>query len=723
MRHTLFFLLLLFTLSSTVQAQSVKDSSDIYYRHLDLQEIPVTGLTGQTARRNTSIPVSIMSQQALRQRAFTNIIDAVSSLPGVAQISTGTGISKPVIRGLGYNRVVTVVDGLRQEGQQWGDEHGIEADPHAVQQVEVIKGPASLMYGSDAMAGVLILHPESVVPQGTIRGEAVIEGQSNSGLYGGSARLAGHQQDFVWNARLSARQAHAYKTPRDGYIPGSQMAEDAAKAMLGINKSWGYSHLTLSYYHFRPSMIEGLRDATTGELLHPDGTDHTYNHELPFQQIYHTRAVLDNSIGIGSGMLKAIVGIQQNIRKEFEESADEADLHMCLRTVNYDVRYVVSLPFDLKLNAGVGGMNQHSVNKGEEYLVPDYDINDIGLYATTSYTWKRWTFNGGARFDLRHITANSLIEEGTLRFDDLNRNFSGATGALGSTFKASDAVTLRLNIARGFRAPSINELSSNGFHEGTMRYEKGNSSLGSEQSLQADFGFDLALPYLTLQTAFFINRIHNYIFAYRTSLNSTDESGTVRPVFSYQHGQALLKGFEAGFDLHPIHPLHIGSAFSYVDARQLNEPVETRYLPMTPAPRLTAEIKWELTHNGDHHEGSSFQHNPAKHWQKWHHTFDNAFVCLEADHNFRQNHYYSAYNTETSTPAYTLFNFSLGSDLRWKHRTVCHILLSANNIFNISYVNHLSRLKYVGYDYSANTGGIDNPGRNITLRLRFPFNF
>ncbi len=715
-------MLSLLCICTTTFAQSVTDSADIYYRHLDLQEIPVTGLTGQTARRNTSIPVSILSSQSLRQRSYTNIIDAVASLPGVSQVTTGTGISKPVIRGLGYNRVVTVVDGIRQEGQQWGDEHGIEADANAVQQVEVIKGPASLMYGSDAMAGVLILHPEEVVPQGSIQGEVVAEGQSNSGLFGGSARLAGHQQDFVWDARLSARAAHAYKTPHDGYIPGSQMAEQAAKAKLGVNKSWGFSHLTLSYYHFTPSMVEGERDELTGELERPDGSQRTYSHALPFQQINHLRAVLDNSFNLGSGMLKAMVGIQHNGRQEYEESEDESSLDMRLRTINYDIRYVVTLPCDIKLNAGIGGMNQHSANHGEEYLVPDYDIKDLGLFATASYNIRRWVLNGGLRFDHRHISSERLVEDGEERFAPLGRNFRGITGGIGTTFKATDHTTLRFNLARGFRAPSINELASNGVHEGTMRYELGNANLDSEQSLQADLGVDLTLPYLTLQAAFFVNRIENYIFATRTP--NVNPQLAIDNLFSYGQGDALLKGLEAGIDLHPIHPLHIGSTFSYVDARQLHSPLSnsTAYLPMTPAPRLTVELKWELTHNGDHH-ATTVQQHPDKQWHKWHHTFDNAFISLEADHNSRQSHYCQAYDTETATATYTLYNINLGTDLRLHGRTVCQILLAGNNLLNTSYVNHLSRLKYVGYDYTTHRGGIDSPGRNITLRLRFPIDF
>ena len=166
-----YFLLPLLAVSMSMAAQDVADTADVFFQHLELNEIVVTGLTGETRLSHSPAPVSLISNRDLQSTAATNLIDAIAKQPGVAQITTGSGISKPVIRGLGYNRIVTISDGVRQEGQQWGDEHGIEIDPQAVSSVEILKGPASLMYGSDAMAGVLLFHPARVLPdqQRTVR--------------------------------------------------------------------------------------------------------------------------------------------------------------------------------------------------------------------------------------------------------------------------------------------------------------------------------------------------------------------------------------------------------------------------------------------------------------------------------------------------------------------------------------------------------------------------
>ena len=245
-------------------AQNTPDSADVFFGHLKLNEIKVTGVAGKTKIKNSTFPVAVLSGKDLQSASATNIIDAISRQPGVAQITTGNGISKPIIRGLGYNRIITLSDGVRQEGQQWGDEHGVEVDAQSVHSVEIIKGPASLIYGSDAMAGVVILNSAPTLPESEMRATLSSEYQTNSGLFGYSLNMAGNHNGFVWDARWSGKMAHAYKNKYDSYVPGSQFSERAGRLMLGINKQWGYSHLTASIFHQTPSIVEGERDEVTG---------------------------------------------------------------------------------------------------------------------------------------------------------------------------------------------------------------------------------------------------------------------------------------------------------------------------------------------------------------------------------------------------------------------------------------------------------------------------
>ena len=663
------------------------DTSDVFFRHLKLNELVVTGVTGDTKLKNSTAPISIISNKDLRQTTSTNIIDAIAHQPGMAQITTGGGISKPIIRGLGYNRIIVMNEGVRQEGQQWGDEHGIEIDPQIVNSVEILKGPASLMYGSDAMAGVVILHSAPTLPEGKMRANVSTEYQTNNGLFDYSLNFAGNQKGFVWDARFSDKMAHAYKNKVDGYVPGSQFKERAGRLMLGLNKRWGHTHLTWTAFHQTPSIVEGERDETTGELVCNSDNVKTYSKALPFQEIKHYQAVLDNSFNLPKGWLKAIIGYQQNRRQEFEESEDEYELFFKLHTVTYDVRYLSQEFSGWKVAGGVNGMWQQSQNLGEESLIPEYKLFDIGGYATLSKSLGKWTLNGGLRFDNRHLNFHS-------------RDFSGLSGSIGAVCNISEHFNLRLNMARGFRAPNMSELGSDGVHEGTLRYELGNPDLKPEYSWQADLGLDFTSQYISAQVALFANRIENYIFAKRIDLVMEEGLRT----YEYTQGDARLLGFEAGIDFHPIHCIHFENTFSFVDAQQLHQPEETKYLPMTPAPRWTSELKYELTHHS-------------------HFVLNNAYAALGLECNLAQNHYYKADDTETRTPSYTLLSLSIGSDLNIHKKKVAEISVTAENLLNRAYQNHLSRLKYTDVNNVTGQQGVFNMGRNIVFKLLIPISF
>lgn len=684
--------------SGSLSAQVTPDSTDVFFQHLELNEVIVTGVTGNTKLKNSPAPISVMTAKELRSTAATNLIDAISHEPGVSQLTTGSGISKPVIRGMGYNRIAVIHDGIRQEGQQWGDEHGIEIDAQDVGSVEILKGPASLMYGSDALAGVLIFHSAPILPSGMMSVNLSSEYQTNNGLFDYSLNFAGNKQHFVWNVRYSDKRAHAYKNRYDGYVPNSQFKERSLSAMLGIQKSWGQSLLRLGYYKLTPGIVEGERDPQTGELESPVDNVKTYGKALPFQQVYHYKAVLDNSFNLPDGNLKAIIGYQQNRRQEFEESPDEYGLYFQLHTVNYDIRYLTNEFNGWKINIGMNGMWQRSQNKGEEYLIPAYRLFDFGVFATVSKELKRWTLSGGARFDYRHLHSEQLEDDGVLRFKDFKRNFNGVTGSIGAVFHAADNLDFKLNIARGFRMPNMSELGSNGVHEGTIRYEIGNADLKPEYSLQADLGMNFNSKYVELQVGAFANRIDNYIFAHR--IDEQMEEGYM--TYRFDQGDARLLGFEASLDIHPVHWIHFGNSYSMVDAIQLHQPKETKYLPYIPAARWNSDLKFELTHHGK--------------------VLNNTYVAVGLEHYFRQDHYYMADDTETATPGYTLFNLSAGTDIHIKGKKVAELYLTAENLTNKAYQSHLSRLKYADVNSVTGRRGVFNMGRNVTFKIVIPLN-
>ena len=695
-----------------------EDSTDVFFRHLNLNEVTVTGVTGDTKLKLATAPVSIISPQVLRATASTNIIDAISHQPGVSQLTTGGSISKPIIRGLGYNRVVVMSEGVRQEGQQWGDEHGVEVDGSSVGSIEILKGPASLMYGSDAMAGVVIMHAQPTLPEGDMRANVSTEYQTNNGLFHYSLQMAGNQKGFVWDARWSQKMAHAYKNKYDDYVPGSQFREQAGRLMLGVNKGWGHSRLTATVYHLTPGIIEGERDPETGELEHEDGwTGHGYGKTLPFQQVKHYKVVWDNALNLSSGYLKAIIGYQQNRRQEYEESMDDYELYFKLHTLTYDVRYITNEWNGWKLSTGIGGMYQTSKNEGEEYLIPDYRLFDFGLYATATKTLSdRWTLNGGVRYDHRRLHGDELMEDDEQRFTDFTRHFNGVTGSVGAVFNVDDHLNVKLNVARGFRTPNMSELASNGVHEGSIRYELGNQQLKAEYSLQADLGVDFTSRYVSAQLALFANRIDNYIFTHRVAEEM--EEGYL--TYAYTQGDARLLGFEAGMDIHPIHSVHFSNTFSYVDAQLLHADDDTKYLPFTPAPKWTTELKWELQHHSHSTVSSHAMHEYRHDHPKNGVALNNLYVAAGLDCYFRQSHVYRADDTETPTPGYALLSLSAGTDIQVKGKKIDELYVSADNLLNKAYQNHLSRLKYADMNVVTGRRGVYNMGRNITFKVVVP---
>ena len=708
--RTILNTILLMSLCSSAKGQVVSDTikhNPITESDVKLSEVVITGLTGSQKLKQSPSPISVISPRQLEAQPSTNIIDALAHQPGISQVTTGSSISKPVIRGLGYNRVVVVNDGIRQEGQQWGDEHGIEIDSYSVHSAEILKGPASLMYGSDAMAGVIIFHSSPTLPIGEMSANVSTGYQTNNGLFDYSLNFAGNKGGFVWNSRYSGKMAHAYQNKYDGYVFGSSFREQAFSQLLDYNYRLGHTHLTLDYYHITPGLVEGERDETTGELVVPDGYNlKGYGKPMPYQQIHHYKAVLDNSWFLGDGNLKLLLGYQQNRRQEFEEeeNPNECGLDFMLHTVNYDLHYLSPEMNKWKFAVGINGMWQQSINKGTEYLVPAYRLFDYGIFATMSKEIGRLNISGGLRFDQRHLNSEALEEDDAPRFQAFKRNFSALTGSIGMTYELSNNWNVKLNLSRGFRAPNISELGSNGVHEGTMRYELGNKDLKAEHSWQVDLGLDYNSTFVSAQLALFANRIDNYIFIHKLADADGHEIITDNtPTYQFAASDARILGGEVRVDVHPLPHLHIGNSFSYVNSVQLHQSSTSKYLPQTPAPRWNGDVKYEFICGGR--------------------TFDNTFLKFVVDCNLRQNHFYAANNTETATPSYTLLNLYAGTDIKSRGKRLLSLYISGENLTNRAYQSHLSRLKYLDKNVVTGRTGVYNMGRNFSVKVVVPIEF
>lgn len=687
---------------------------------IESEGVTVTGVTSATSIRNAPVPITIFRRAELLRNASTNLIDALTHKPGISQVGTGPGISKPVIRGLGYNRVVVVHEGAKQEGQQWGDEHGIEIDEFSISKVEVIKGPVSLIYGSDALAGVINILSNNPVQDGTIKGNVLANYQNNNRLIATHANLAGNKNGLNWNAYGTFKSAGDYSNKYDGRVLNSRFNEKNYGGYIGLNKGWGYSHLIFSNFNQKVGLIEGERDDATGKFLlygnspleRIAGVDDLSSRDLfiPYQSIQHRKIVSDNSIAIGQGRLKINAGYQNNQRKEYGEAdkPEETELFFDLHTVHYNVQWVLPEKKDWRTTFGFSGMNQYNRNKGEEMIIPDYNLHDMGGFMFTQKSYNKLTLSGGVRFDKRNINSKEFSEGGDLKFAAFDKSFSNVSGSVGFSYKPNEYVTVRANIARGFRAPNLAELASNGAHEGTNRFEYGYQNLKTERSMQADAGIDLHGEHISLRTSLFYNFINNFIYYRKLNAVAGGDSIIIDGndqyfAFRFDQVNAKLYGFEFNLDIHP-HPLdwlHLENTFSYVKGRLSEKQDGSDNIPFIPAPRMINEVKAEFFRNGK--------------------QLKDLYVKLELDNTFKQNNPFTGYDTETVTPGYTLLNAGVGGDIYSRGRVVANIYLSANNITDKSYQNHLSRLKYTAINNTTGRQGVFNMGRNFSLKINVPF--
>ncbi len=682
----------------------------------------VTGVTGATQLKKVPFAVSVLRKEDFFRNTSPNIIESLTRIGGVSTLATGPAISKPVIRGLSYNRVLTINDGVRQEGQQWGDEHGIEIDEASVSKVELLKGPASIIYGSDALAGVVNIITNVPVPLNTLKANVSSNYQSNNNLRTLNANIGGNNNGFNWNLYSSNKAANDYKNKYDGSVFNSKFNENNVGGYAGYNGKWGFTHLLVSSFNLKAGLIEGDRDSDGFfvKALAGGGTARATNDDFkssipqtPYQHIRHFKIATDNNIKIGKNNLTFNLGFQRNQREEFGNPDDlnERALYFDLRTITYTAQFHLAKKNGWETSYGVNGMQQNNQNRGVEQLVPDYNLFDIGLYAYSRKVIDNVTLSGGLRFDSRSIDAADLLGETSVKGEAFKKSFSNVSGSLGLAAQLTDQLNLKLNIARGFRAPSIPELASNGAHEGTTRYEYGNTQLKSETSLQFDAGVDYTTEHLSLGLSAFYNNFNNFIF-YRKlqGANATDSlvdvDGDLLTAFKFDQQRAFLAGMEATIDIHP-HPLdwlHILNTFSIVTG-QFKDPIEgNKFIPFVPASKIATEFK-----------GS---------FNKLSNSIRNFYVKFEIDNTFTKKDVFTTFNTETETPGYTLLNAGIGADIvNKRNKTLFSLGFSGMNMGDVAYQNHLSRLKYAAENEATQRTGVYNIGRNFSVKLNIPLSF
>ena len=657
------------TQNKTINLQQKETTLDIALEETEFQidEVIVSTAFNKIQSQNV-MKVEHSSIKEMQQQGTATLIEGLATIPGVSQISTGTSIGKPVIRGLSGNRVLVYSQGVRIENQQFGDEHGLGLNDAGVESVEVIKGPSSLLYGSDALGGVLYFNPEKFANAGTFKTDFSQKLFSNTLGSNSSLGLKTSTENWKFLTRGTFNTHSDYKIADGDRVTNTRYQETDFKTGIGYSNSKFSSVFRYNYN----DLDLGIPEEGIGEQTSNKKT------EYPKQGVFNHLLSLNNIFFLERSKLDVDLGYVSNDRSEFEDS-QIAVLHMKLKTFNYDAKYHLPKLGNFESIIGIQGMHQTNANSGEEFLIPDATTNDFGVFGTGNYEWKSNVIQAGLRFDNRNIstTAQGISgEEGS--FEAIDKSYDSFNASLGYKTNLAKDLTLRLNVASGFRAPNLSELTSNGVHEGTNRYEVGNPNLKTEQNVQTD----LNLEYKSSHVEFFVNGFYNHInnYIYTSSMGEVIDENAV---FDYIQNDAKLFGGEIGLHFHP-HPLdwlHYETSFETVTGKKQ----DGDYLPLIPANNWNNTIRTEFK---------------IKNW------LEDGHASLNVSTTFNQE---NVSGFETSSNGYTMVNLGFGGKIKWG-KTAFELNLNANNLLDKSYIAHLSRLK---------TDGIPNIGRNIILGLNF----
>ncbi len=673
----------------------------------------------KTESEKNSLNIEQIDKKFIDREAGNTLAQSLEKIPGVSSMNVGVGIAKPVIRGMTFNRVMVTENGIKHEGQQWGADHGLEIDQFNVERLEIVKGPASLLYGSDAMAGVINILPAPIPLEGHIHTNIAGVYRTNNDAWGISALSEMNIKNNFFRIRYTNLQYGDYKVPADSFIYNryvlpiynEQLKNTAGKennfsATAGILRNWGSAKITFSLYKQQAGLFAGAVGIPRLYQLTPDGNNR--NIALPMQDNTHLKILSNINFKLKCGWLENDIGFQNNMRKEFSfahvhgtmfnyNPYDTLALALNLNTYAYNARLHFNPLNHFRNIAGLSLQLMQNNIGGFEYLIPEYNTASGGVYFFSEYNkLNKITLNGGVRLDMSNIVIkkfdsyiydiNGNVSDVWHRSPQLNKYFYNFSGSLGFSYLPKHELNVKLNLGKSFRVPTAAEFGSNGIHHGTFRHEMGDATLKAEQGYHLDLALVWHDKKFIVKTTPYLNYFSNYIFLRPSAeFSLLPDAGQI---YRYSQAPALHTGFEIYSEYHLVEKLHLEATAEYLYNLNLNT-----YLPLPFTPPATASFsaEYEILKNNksvsDLLIGSEFKFFAAQN---------------RTDRN------------EMQTPAYKLLSLFLSTQVKLNKKMSMEIYFKVHNLLNEKYLNHISRYRLLN---------IPEQGRNFSIMLKIPMQF
>ena len=676
-----------------------------------IKTLQTVTITSQSERAvSESQNSSEVSAEYIERHLAASLSQSLEGVAGVKAASIGSSLSRPTIRGLGFNRMVVSENGIKHESQQWGDDHGLEIDQFAIDKVEVLKGPSALLYGSDAVGGVLDI-TSNAMPHHPFEASVALFGRSNNESLGLSARVGGRRGGFFYRANVTLCDYADYRVPtdsiqyysywirlKDGRLRNTAGDELDGRLTLGYTNNENFrTDLTVSDVNSRSGFFANAHGMEV-RLSNIDYDRSRRDIDLPYQWVNHLKVQSHTLWQAGDIGITADVAWQHNLREEMSEPvahgymprpADSLERRFDKHTLGANLGISMPLGQRHTLRAGVQGEYQHNRRGGWGFIIPDFDMLTSGAYVTDQWEPSTsLTLNGGLRYDIGRLDIGAYSDwfatpdaNGTptmrQRSRATSRSFDNLCFSLGANWHG-DTWVVKANAGKAFRMPIAKELGANGINYHIFRYEQGNPDLDPEESYQLDLGlvrYLLRDNRLLVELDPYVNYFPNYIY-----LNPTAEYEEGLQLYRYTQTEALRMGAELRMVWRAS--LHWESEIrgAICHATQLSGQKRGYTLPFATPPSADIDAHYLFGNDG--------------------------MVCLNLHLVVAQN---DIVPPEKPTPGYCTLNLGISHQFKLRHGDLC-ANLQINNLLNTKYYDHTSYYRLID---------VPEPGRNISININY----